>query len=45
MFASQGQQAMQNSRANGAALLHHGPGPTAGVFAKEGWIALFNLST
>ena len=35
MFAGQGQQAMQHSRADRAALLHHRFGPTAGVLANQ----------
>ena len=35
MFAGQGQQAMQHSRADGAALLNHRFGPTPSVFANQ----------
>src|SRR5690606_13056539 len=35
MFASEGQQAMQHSGADGASLLHHRFGPTPGVFANQ----------
>jgi len=35
MFASQGQEAMQHSHADGAALLNHRFGPSPGVFANQ----------
>ena len=35
MFAGQGQQAMQYSRADGAALLNHRFGPSPGLFANQ----------
>ena len=35
MFARQRQQAMQYSRSDGAALLHHRFSPSPGVFANQ----------
>ncbi len=35
MFAGQGQQAMQDARADGAALFNHRFGPSPGVFANQ----------